>query len=349
MARAVDRCAGDRRRALGRLLRPRRGAGDPHPRRRADHLGDRGRQPPPRRLRGRRVGGTADRAQLRPAAGAARDRRRPDDRPAEALRLGGALVLRGRKPRRRRPGATPLPLGRLPRVLDGGRGPAARAGAPEPRLARAARPRPAPRRGHRRLGAGPRGPRGQAADDGAPGPLAAGPAPGRRARRAARGFAPGPDRLRPDGAGSGGGDREARSGERLPGARRAHLAASLRRPRPLAGDRRLRADRPRQTRRAGARPGPPLRRDADLQAAAPVARRPARDVAARRRPGLRLERADPDRRRDRPRRGGRPGGRARRIARRSAGRARLGRPLARRGNGRRGRGRGRARGHRTAE
>ena len=43
-----------------------------------------------------------------------------------------------------------------------------------------------------------------AADHGAPGPLAAGPAPGRRARRAARGFAPGPDRLRPDGAGSGG-------------------------------------------------------------------------------------------------------------------------------------------------
>ena len=60
------------------------------------HLRHRGREPPPGRERGRRVGGAAARAHRRPPARAARDRRRADDRPAEALRLGGALVLRGR-------------------------------------------------------------------------------------------------------------------------------------------------------------------------------------------------------------------------------------------------------------
>ncbi len=40
----------------------------------------------------------------------------PDDRPAQALRLGGALVLRGRHPRCRRRGTPSLPLGRLPRA-----------------------------------------------------------------------------------------------------------------------------------------------------------------------------------------------------------------------------------------
>ena len=184
--------------------------------------------------------------------------------------------------------------------------PAARAGAPERRLARPARARAAPRRGHRR----PRRWRSRAASDRPLTTVPPAPSPPARARwsprspSGSRARAAGLIVCRPDGAGSRGGDRGARRGDRLPDPRRADLAASLRRPRPLAGDRRLRADRPRPTRRAGARPGPALRRDADLQAAAPVARRPARDVAARRRPRLRLERADPDRRRDRPRRAG---------------------------------------------
>ena len=56
----------------------------------------------------------AGRADRRPAAGAARDRRRPDDRPDQALRRLGALVLRSRHPRGRRRRPAPLPLGRLP-------------------------------------------------------------------------------------------------------------------------------------------------------------------------------------------------------------------------------------------
>ena len=58
----------------------------------------------------------ADRAHRRPAAGAARHRRRPDDRPDQALRVLGALVLRSRHPRGRRRRAAPLPLDRLPRA-----------------------------------------------------------------------------------------------------------------------------------------------------------------------------------------------------------------------------------------
>ena len=57
----------------------------------------------------------------RPAAGAARDRRRADDRPDQALRLLGALVLRSRDPRGRRRRAAPLPLGRLPGAGGGAR------------------------------------------------------------------------------------------------------------------------------------------------------------------------------------------------------------------------------------
>ena len=64
------------------------------------HLRHRRRQPPPRRRRGRRVRRPTHRPHRGPAARAARDRRRPDDRPDQALRRGRALVLRGRQPRR---------------------------------------------------------------------------------------------------------------------------------------------------------------------------------------------------------------------------------------------------------
>ena len=94
--------------ALGAAQATRRAGGD------ALHLGHRGRQLPPGDLRGRRVGAAADRPHRRPAAGAARDRRRADDRPAQALRLLGALVLRSRHPRGRRRRPAALPLGRLP-------------------------------------------------------------------------------------------------------------------------------------------------------------------------------------------------------------------------------------------
>ena len=127
LAPARDRGDGDRRRALRRLLRPRRGAGERCAGGDALHLGHRRRQLPPGDLRGRPLRGPADRADRRPAAGAARDRRRPDDRPAEALRLLGALVLRGRHPRGRRRRPAPLPLDRLPRVRRGARRAAARA------------------------------------------------------------------------------------------------------------------------------------------------------------------------------------------------------------------------------
>ena len=54
VAPAGDRGGRDRRRALRRLLRARRGPGERPAGRRPVHLGDRRRQPPPRRLRGRR-------------------------------------------------------------------------------------------------------------------------------------------------------------------------------------------------------------------------------------------------------------------------------------------------------
>ena len=100
VARAGDRRSRDRRRALGRLLRARRRAGERAPGRGALHLRDGGGQPPSGGLRGRRVERAADRAHRRPAARAARHRRRADDRPAEALRLVRAVVLRGRAPTR---------------------------------------------------------------------------------------------------------------------------------------------------------------------------------------------------------------------------------------------------------
>ena len=126
LAGAGDRGRGDRRRALGGLLRARRRAGE----RRAGgaplHLGDGGGQLPPGGLRGRRVGAAAAGPDRRPAAGAARDRRRPDDRPGQALRRIGALVLRSRQPPRRRRRPAPLPLGRLPGAGAGARRGAAR-------------------------------------------------------------------------------------------------------------------------------------------------------------------------------------------------------------------------------
>ena len=93
---------------------------------------------------------TADRP-----AGAARDRRRADDRPAEALRVRGALVLRGRQPRGRRRRPAPLPLRRLPRLRRGPRGAAPGTRSPERRLARPAGTRAAPRGRHGHLAAGP--------------------------------------------------------------------------------------------------------------------------------------------------------------------------------------------------
>ena len=110
----------------------------------------------------------AGRPQRRPAAGAARDRRRADDRPDQALRLLGALVLRSRDPRGRRRRAAPLPLGRLPGAGRGPRRDPARPGPPQPALARAAGADPGRGRGDRDRPAGARGPRRATADRGDP-------------------------------------------------------------------------------------------------------------------------------------------------------------------------------------
>ncbi len=65
------------------------------------HLHLRHRRGEPRSGRDRGLPGprAADRADRRPAARAARGRRRPDDRPDQALRRRGQVVLRGRRPR----------------------------------------------------------------------------------------------------------------------------------------------------------------------------------------------------------------------------------------------------------
>ena len=65
----------------------------------AVHLGDRGGELPRGRDRGRRVRRAAARAHRRPASRDAGDRRQPDDRPGQAVRERGALVLRGRRAR----------------------------------------------------------------------------------------------------------------------------------------------------------------------------------------------------------------------------------------------------------
>ena len=87
LARPGDRGDRGRRRAQRRVRRARRRAGDQDARRGPVHVRDRRGQPPPGCQRGRRVGGAAARPDRRPATGAARDRRRADDRPAQALRV----------------------------------------------------------------------------------------------------------------------------------------------------------------------------------------------------------------------------------------------------------------------
>ncbi len=110
---------------------------------------------------------SADRPDGRPPARAARGRRRPGDRPGQALRRRGQVVRRGRQPRAGDARRDPPSSTRVPRVRRG-RGRTTRARAPELPASRAARagsggPRPW------RLG-GPA--RGRAVDRG---PRAAGP------------------------------------------------------------------------------------------------------------------------------------------------------------------------------
>ena len=118
------------RRTVRRVLRPRDGPGDRSSGGGAVHLGHRGRQLPSRGARGAPRAGAADRVHRRPAARAARRRRRPDRRPAEALRRRRALVLRGRRCPRT-PAAGPA------RCRRGGRSRPGRW--PRPRAARRAR------------------------------------------------------------------------------------------------------------------------------------------------------------------------------------------------------------------
>ena len=151
-----------RRRARGRLLRPRGGQGDGKAGRGRVHERDGGRPLPAGRDRGPRGACPAHRPHGRSPARAARGRRRADDRPAQALRVGGEMVLRGRHPSGvARPVALDSAPG-LPRLRDR-RIRAPRARAPELRAARAARARraAAPRRTKRgrRTGADGRRPR----------------------------------------------------------------------------------------------------------------------------------------------------------------------------------------------
>ena len=245
LAPAGDRGGRDRRRALRGLLRARRGSGRPAAGHRLVHVGDRGRQPPSRRLRGGRGRRSRDRAHRRPPARAARDRRRADDRSAEALRIRGAVVLRGGQPRGRRRRPAPLSLRGLPGIRGGARRAAPGPGPPQRRLARPAGPGAAPRRRNGHLGARPGGSRRAAADGrrlrGAAGRRGA----GRRARRAGVGLAPGPGGRRPPAGRKArrAGGRFGRAGG-LPDPRRADLAAAPRRPRTRARRLALRRDRP---------------------------------------------------------------------------------------------------------
>ena len=84
-----------RGRAVLRVLRARPGQGDRPAGRRHGHVGHRGGRAGPGRARGAGGPGPPARADGRPPGGAARGRRRPDDRPAQALRIGGEVVLRG--------------------------------------------------------------------------------------------------------------------------------------------------------------------------------------------------------------------------------------------------------------
>ena len=91
-----------RGRAVLRVLRARPGQGDRAAGRRHGHVGHRGGRAGPGRARGAGGPGPPARADGRPPGGAARGRRRPDDRPGQALRIGGEVVLRGGDAGRRR-------------------------------------------------------------------------------------------------------------------------------------------------------------------------------------------------------------------------------------------------------
>ena len=114
--------------ALG-LARAARGAGGG-----GLHLRHRRRQLPARRRRGRTGARAAAAADRRPAAGAARLRRLPGHRSAQALRRLRQVVLRGRRGERR---PALLPRARQPRRRHR-RGRARRARAPQPAAARTA-------------------------------------------------------------------------------------------------------------------------------------------------------------------------------------------------------------------
>ena len=255
----------------------------------------------------------ADRADRRPAAGAARDRRRPDDRPAEALRRLGALVLRGRDARGRRRRAAPLPLDRLPgasrrrgasraQVRSTSTSPWREPLAPLPVEGAVTATDPLALEGRER-----RPLTAVTPIDLEPSAFLLDEVAGHIAearRRRDRRRAP----ARPRAARAA---RPARRARRLPDPRRADLAAALRPPRPLPRRRHLRpaccatrasAKRRRPTSccasarcRPASRCAPGWRR---------VGRRPDR-----RRPARRLERADPRRRGPAPRRPDRAGGR----------------------------------------
>ena len=82
------------------------------------HLGHRGRRAAAGGDRGARGARAAAAADGRPSAGAARERRGAGDRPAEAVRRRGQVVLRGRPPRGGRRAAALDAHARLPRLLD---------------------------------------------------------------------------------------------------------------------------------------------------------------------------------------------------------------------------------------
>ena len=172
------------RRALRRLLRRGRGEGRVPAGRDRVHVRHGGGEPRPGRHRGARGARAARRPHRRPAARAARGRRRADDRPGQALRLGGEVVLRGRHARGDARADALDADARLPRGVDGAlRTP--RPGAPELRAARAAR---AARRAAFGPAAGPRrrAPVAAALDAGRGRRRRRPRAGGRRARRAPR-------------------------------------------------------------------------------------------------------------------------------------------------------------------
>ena len=120
------------RRALGRVLRPRRGQGVGPAGGRALHVGDGRRQLPPGGAGGLPRPGAAGRLHRRPPARAARHRRRPGHRPDQALRRRGALVRRGRVPPTDRPGAAAYWRSVAARSVAEASGPAGRARPPQP-------------------------------------------------------------------------------------------------------------------------------------------------------------------------------------------------------------------------